>query len=140
MMKKCFKCNELKLECEFSLNRARTDGLNAQCKECHKLYRRSHYDNNKQKYIDKADAWRRKEKIKFYQWLSQFACVDCGNADMRTFEFDHLYDKSFNISEKIGALKFDSLMNEVSKCDIVCANCHAIRTAERQQFYSFMIE
>ena len=139
-MKKCFKCKEFKLQCEFADNASRVDGLSSQCRDCQREYRRSHYEQNRQKYIDKAAAWRKAEKIKFFQWLSQHSCVDCGNSDIRVLQFDHLGDKAFNVSEKVGVLGFDAIMDEVSKCDIVCANCHAIRTAERQQFYSFMIE
>ena len=138
LMKTCFKCQQEKSTSHFAKNVSRADGLNSQCRECQKEYRQDHYDKNKQKYIDKATKWGNDEKIKFYTWLSQYACMDCGNPNFVTFHFDHKYDKNFQISEKIGVLSFDAIMDEVSKCDIVCANCHAIRTADRGNYYSYL--
>ena len=102
-----------------------------QCKECHSQYRREHYNKNKQKYIDKAIRVRNQYRDDYYEWLSTQACADCGINDIRVLEADHLYDKSFNISKKVGMVTLETLMVELVKCDIVCANCHRIRTCER---------
>lgn len=39
--KVCSKCNEFKLNSEFSINRASKDGLRPDCKSCNKIYRDS---------------------------------------------------------------------------------------------------
>ena len=60
-------------------------------------------------------------------------CVDCGNTDIRVLEFDHLPSnkKLFGISgNRVGIAR---LKEEIKKCDVVCANCHRIRTVERRQ-------
>lgn len=66
-------------------------------------------------------------------------CVDC----QRTFpwcamDFDHRLGetKSFNIASK-GTQKatqdrIDLVEKEILKCDIVCANCHRVRTQQRK--------
>ena len=62
-------------------------------------------------------------------------CVDCGNADIRVQEFDHLpeHEKRFGISRAIrGSVSTEKLIEEIKKCEVVCANCHVIRTRERQ--------
>lgn len=62
-------------------------------------------------------------------------CADCGyNAHPASLEFDHLpgTEKKFNIGEEIGSYSREKLWEEIAKCDVVCANCHNIRTANRR--------
>ena len=62
-----------------------------------------------------------------------FGCVDCGyNKHPEALQFDHRPGvvKTGNISQWSGSI--DSLIAEMDKCDVVCANCHAIRTAIRR--------
>ena len=63
-------------------------------------------------------------------------CDDCGEEDWRLFEFDHLpeHKKYKDISTLIrGAYSIKTIEAELLKCDIVCANCHRIRTLKRQK-------
>jgi len=58
-------------------------------------------------------------------------CEDCGLVFPNCcFQFDHrdLETKTFGISNN-KRKSIDDLKTEVDKCDLVCANCHAIRTA-----------
>ena len=59
------------------------------------------------------------------------SCADCGFSDPRALEFDHVRgEKKFNLRQaKSKPLKV--MWEEVQKCDVVCANCHRIRTQER---------
>lgn len=62
-------------------------------------------------------------------------CADCGyRAHPQALEFDHLPGavKSFNIGEKVGSYSLARIMDEIAKCEVVCSNCHAIRTFERR--------
>jgi len=57
-------------------------------------------------------------------------CLDCGGEfPICCFHFDHRdpFEKSFTISD--WGHSFEECIKEVDKCDLVCANCHAIRTA-----------
>lgn len=58
-------------------------------------------------------------------------CVDCGEKDPICLEFDHRdpLTKEFNIGEGYNKSEKD-ILQEISKCDIVCANCHRKRTAK----------
>ena len=63
-------------------------------------------------------------------------CVDCGYAEHpAALQFDHLpgEDKLFNIGEQVGNYRVETIWAEIAKCEVVCANCHAIRTTERRQ-------
>lgn len=61
-------------------------------------------------------------------------CKDCN----QTFppvcmDFDHLpqYKKSFNVSSQWKLLPTQKIIDEIAKCEVVCSNCHRIRTASR---------
>lgn len=60
-------------------------------------------------------------------------CFDCGNIDNRVLEFDHVPErgvKKHNITNNSLGIKAREV--ELSKCDLVCANCHRIRTYQRR--------
>jgi hypothetical protein len=55
-----------------------------------------------------------------------------GEADPVVLEFDHLGDKSFSIGAKLVQFKWQRILDEIEKCEVVCANCHRRRTARRR--------
>lgn len=63
----------------------------------------------------------------------EVGCIVCGfNEHPAALDFDHRPDevKLFNVS--VGYMYgLDRVMAEIAKCDVVCANHHRIRTAER---------
>lgn len=61
-------------------------------------------------------------------------CADCGYREHPVaLEFDHLdgFTKVDNVSRMAGSASLERIMAEIAKCEVVCGNCHAIRTAER---------
>jgi hypothetical protein len=59
-------------------------------------------------------------------------CVDCGIKNHIILDFDHLHDKKYNISRMIhDGFSWAAIKKEISKCEVVCANCHRIRTYNR---------
>ncbi len=61
-------------------------------------------------------------------------CADCGYANHpAALEFDHLpgFVKEHRIAQLANGAKRAKIMAEIAKCEVVCANCHRIRTAER---------
>jgi hypothetical protein len=76
-----------------------------------------------------------REKLK--NFFSTKSCVDCGNTDFRTFEFDRITDKKKAVSQLIKMnYGWDTIMNEINKCEIRCANCHRIKTAHQFNWWS----
>lgn len=60
-------------------------------------------------------------------------CTDCGyRAHYAALQFDHLKDKAFTISAKHLNRPWEVVLEEIAKCDVVCANCHSIRTFNRR--------
>ena len=64
--------------------------------------------------------------------LRRAPCVDCGaTLSPHQMDFDHRDPriKSFRLTAGRAMLAaWDTLLKEVAKCDIVCANCHRLRT------------
>ena len=63
-------------------------------------------------------------------------CIDCGFDDLdriEVFTFDHRpeHEKCFQISLYFARVSQARMDEEIAKCDLVCANCHATRTARR---------
>ncbi len=67
--------------------------------------------------------------------MAEVGCHDCGTSgDWRILEFDHL--PGMGQRRTVGTLlkgRWTTLMGEIAKCDLVCANWHSIRTHERRQ-------
>lgn len=61
-------------------------------------------------------------------------CVDCGyNEHPEALEFDHVRgEKLFNVASGIRKA-WSKVLEEIAKCEVVCANCHRIRTANRRE-------
>jgi hypothetical protein len=93
---------------------------------------RRHYYSNREKYIKKA--LRRKKELR--QWLISIKenepCKDCGiSYPYYVMDFDHLRDKTYEVTKLINSCSMRKLKAEIEKCEIVCANCHRMRTFKR---------
>jgi hypothetical protein len=76
------------------------------------------------------------DKQQFKKRLSEIkeesGCVDCGVSNHIILDFDHLHDKKYNISRMIhDGFSWAAIKKEIAKCEVVCANCHRIRTHRR---------
>ena len=69
------------------------------------------------------------------QYKVERGCCVCGyNAHPVALELNHIdpNTKSFGISSKLISLTTEKLMNELEKCNVMCANCHQIHTHENK--------
>jgi len=131
-MKICTECKQSKSLDHFSKNISKKDGFSSHCKECHKVLRRNHYLKNKDKILLQV----KENKQNFFEWyksLKNLPCKDCGvSYPHYVMEFDHLHNKKFQISNAAkGNYSKKKVLNEIKKCELVCANCHRVRTFER---------
>lgn len=69
--------------------------------------------------------------VNFMKILS--GCVDCGyDRHPAALDFDHVLPGKI---KNVAACKtLEEIEREIEKCEVVCANCHRIRTAERGQY------
>jgi hypothetical protein len=98
---------------------------------------REHYEANRQRYID-MEARRKRTRneqrmAQLIEFLRANPCADCGERDPLVLEFDHLGNKEFNISKGFSGRNWQSILDEMAKCEVVCANCHRRRTARRHE-------
>lgn len=94
---------------------------------------RWHYAN-RDKARERMTGRRRNHRDRLAAIKLTYGCLDCGYAEhSEALDFDHRPGevKLFDISEVAGR-KWSLLMAEVDKCDVVCANCHRVRTADRR--------
>ena len=75
-------------------------------------------------------------KQQFKKRLSEIkeasGCMDCGETNPIVLDFDHLKDKKYNVSRMIhDGFSWAAIKKEIAKCEVVCANCHRIRTHNR---------
>ena len=121
---------------EFAWRRKRRLQLHNMCRPCSSAYHREHYVANRQRYIEQARIQKQKLMLERTTYLIKFfethACVDCGERDPVVLEFDHLRDKSFAIGPELSRRSWQSILDEMEKCEVVCANCHRRRTAQRR--------
>jgi len=78
---------------------------------------------------------RERTRIKLTEYLSNNPCEVCGEDDPIVLEFDHIdpSNKYRTISRMIsGHTSWDKILNEISKCRVLCANCHRRRTYKQQ--------
>lgn len=134
--KRCYKCGTTKPLDGFHKNRRQRDGFQNYCKDCAR-------ERNHQYYLDtperngqrRASSDRIREAARDFIWeyLSSHPCVDCGIADPRVLEFDHVRgEKSYDVSAMVRrSMGVATIEAEVEKCDVRCANCHRIITFER---------
>lgn len=132
-MKYCPRCKlALSLD-SFGNNRARYDGKQNICKGCRKTASAKDYQDNSKKYVDRA-ALQREAMRKIVREAKDHPCMDCGvSYPPYVMDFDHRPDevKLGNIAELTNQVGRAKLEAEIKKCDVVCANCHRLRTWHR---------
>ncbi len=79
------------------------------------------------------DREKERESRAFVREFKNKPCLDCGKSyPPEVMEFDHLRDKSFVLS-KVKRHSKQTIIDEINKCELVCANCHRIRTFSRRR-------
>lgn len=126
-MKTCLACGK-----RYTPNRDKS----SRCPKCKSDYNKRHYENNKAAYISRASARKAKVVLALNERLPQYfathPCVDCGERDAIVLEFDHIGEKIESISMMVcKGWSWQSILREIAKCEVRCANCHRRVTAKR---------
>lgn len=130
---------------QFYIERRNIGGYRHQCKNCEKIrhssrkrqYNEKSYQKNKSKRIQEIKDKTTVLKTIVFEYMKNKSCVDCGNNNSIFFEFDHVRGKKIkDINEMCNkGTNQNTLIAELHKCDIVCANCHRTRTDRRAGSY-----
>lgn len=133
MKRRCPRCGKDKPISEFSFKNKEKGTLASYCKVCSRLYNLEHFKKNRSYYIKKASIRKTKLRkiayLKILEYLKSHPCVTCKEGDPLVLQFDHVRGKkSFDITTMIGTLSYDKIEEEIRKCQVLCANCHARKT------------
>jgi len=89
----------------------------------------------------KTGARRRDNRSKnlreFHEYKEEKGCADCGEKyPYFVLEFDHKpeFEKIDTVYKVLTKYGVEKAWEEIAKCDVVCANCHKIRTYMRKPF------
>ena len=102
--------------------------------ENRKAFARKNYRENKQYYVDKAARLRKELHQLVADLKTDVPCADCKIVYPHyVMQFDHLpgAEKISDICKLISKGSKKKILAEIDKCEIVCANCHFIRTWTR---------
>lgn len=86
---------------------------------------------------DQSKEWSRRTREArqtYVNDLKRAPCVDCGNTfDPICMDFDHRPGeiKKHDVSRLVRSGSITSIAAEIARCDLVCANCHRMRTHKR---------
>lgn len=140
--KTCTDCDETKPIDKFTKSIKGKDGKASQCKNCcavyAKAYRKQYKERNRLSSKKVQAKWKANGE-RIIDWITlKYAgipCMDCdGIFDWCAMDFDH---RPGEIKEliigTIGIQKATServakVEKEIAKCDLVCSNCHRVRT------------
>jgi hypothetical protein len=120
MIKQCSKCKRFGIPIDPSKPREVYH-----CRECANMY------------VEKSRGKNADTKKAIVQALKAKPCTDCGNQyPIECMDFDHVQPvlKAGTISRMVkDASSVKKFIKELDKCEVVCSNCHRIRTRVRQE-------
>lgn len=138
----CTQCKSTKSIFDFNKNRSSSDGLQTYCRLCDRERNKFRCKNNISGTRDKAyDRKRKNLKINqniIIEFLQKNPCIDCNNNDILVLEFDHRdpSTKYKNVGELL-CYATSTVLKEIEKCDVRCANCHRIKTSKTRNDYRY---
>lgn len=131
MLKTCSRCNLEKPISEMGVDKRSSTGIGVWCVSCHKSYTREYWDKNRSKMIEKSRLHR---QIR-HAWLATLKskpCVDCGQVfPPEAMDFDHVVGGKVKGVGRMTTHHPNAILAEMAKCDLVCGNCHRVRTTTR---------
>jgi hypothetical protein len=110
------------------------------CANCHRIRTwqrhraRPSASHGSSRHLDRKRAsWR--EQAALLDRCRDVPCADCGGRfPPCALDFDHRDpgQKRTEVTRMIGRAGTARILDEIAKCDIVCANCHRLRTFRRR--------
>ena len=128
----CAKCGASRPETAF--HRSRT-GQFSYCRDCRRAYDRRYYaECGRTARLARARAWRVAARVWMDTLKEGRACADCGELfPTYVMHWDHLpgHYKVADVSAMVSSRRREIVLDELKKCELVCANCHVMRTVVR---------
>ena len=145
--KVCTACKKNKsITKSYHIKDPKTGARKSRCKQCLRAYNRRYYAKNRE--ACRARARKKHQELtvnggRIRDWLAktygEIPCTDCGGEfQWCAMDFDHLpeHKKEFTIGSygwrELTPRVLVRVKEEIAKCELVCSNCHRIRTQERR--------
>lgn len=160
-MKTCTKCLVTKEDSDFQIRSVGPRGthLKSWCRQCESAARASHREANPERYSCKTNpklkartdeyrrthteqynAWKLARKAELYAKMNVLKSAPCADCHQMfppvAMDWDHLDGarKEDCIGQMVDhCVRWEKILVEVAKCDLVCSNCHRVRTFRRRQ-------
>jgi hypothetical protein len=127
MKKHCRGCGEDKSVEDFNRNKAKTDGLQTQCRDCMHDLNKSHYHKSPERRakLRMNGKLLRVKNAKFLARYKRFyGCRLCREREPVVLDLHHI-DPAVKDTEVSKLLhSSDRMKEELRKCAVLCANCH----------------
>jgi len=137
-MRTCTLCRKHKEDDAFAFKIKSKGRRQPVCRGCKKAYNISWYVKNKSKHKKMV----KKNNDRYLALLTDEVrkkkanpCEDCGKSyPYYVMDFDHVSGKKLaNVSILVRRrVTLSRLLEEIRKCEVVCANCHRERTFQRK--------
>lgn len=97
-------------------------------------WRARHPDRNKATR-DRQRQWKREALAAL---KAEAGCAHCGIDDPRVLDFHHsdAAEKTLAVSQLVNRASWEAVLDEVSRCEVLCANCHRIAHHEDAEVHS----
>jgi len=133
---KCTKCEKILDDLDFPFRSKRDNLRHKICKYCQREKIKAHYEANKSEYLIRAKLKNKEianEISLLIESMKNVPCADCGQKFHHcAMDFDHVRGQKV---ESVSYLKkyhsISKIKKEIAKCEVVCSNCHRIRTYNR---------
>lgn len=140
----CPGCKVTKPIEEFSWHRVNVD-RHSRCSCCRKKEANAWYQKKKaagRHYNPLGKIHRRNATARIQKTIREAKskpCTDCGvQYPTWVMQFDHVPERGRKLFGLSNARCIEKVPEEIAKCDVVCANCHAERTHQRHQQRKFV--
>ncbi len=131
MRRRCPKCKR-KLQLKRFHWRRKCDGLRqSYCADCTSAWKKQHAAQYREVTNAQQARWHAKRKAWVDSHKEGKPCADCKHLfPVYVLDFDHREGekKCFDIGHVSRHKSKEEILKEIAKCDVVCANCHRIRT------------
>lgn len=105
------------------------------------------YPQNSKKHTAVTHRWKSRNRQKMYATINDLKRKPCSDCCKRfppiCMDFDHVPGRGRKIADIASAIQRDwsleKIMKEIAKCDLVCSNCHRVRTAMRKPHVRFYL-
>jgi len=139
-MRRCSKCKQQKPSDQFAWKSKAKGTRDTYCRTCRKEYGAQWYQANAASQIARVAA----NSARYYEAAQALivvekdvSCADCGRRyPPYVMDFDHVRGKkAMNVARMVNQRRsLKKIREEIAKCEVVCSNCHRIRTWTRRQY------